>query len=89
MSFPANSGGAAFPGESVEKAGLHSTRRVVHSGMSLRDYAVIQFTAAMIAHPRPYRPRDEDSDLHWHEAIALEAGDLADAMIAARKGGAA
>ena len=53
-------------------------------GMTLRDYATIKYAAAMIAHPRRYKPRQEDSHMYWHEAIHKEAADLADAMIAAR-----
>lgn len=34
----------------------------------------------MLAHPRRYKPRDVDAHMHWHDAIATEAFDIADAM---------
>ena len=55
-------------------------------GMTLRDYAVSKYTAAWLANPTRYRPRVEDRDLHWHDAIINEANDLFDAQLKARKG---
>lgn len=34
----------------------------------------------MLAHSRRYGPRAEDKDLHWHDAMAREAFDLAEAV---------
>lgn len=39
--------------------------------------------SGMLAHPRRYKPR-EGAPSHWHDAIAQEAYDLADAMERAR-----
>jgi hypothetical protein len=37
----------------------------------------------MLAHPVRYKPRHSESALHWHDAIASEAYDIADAMVSA------
>ena len=71
-----NTGGQAFPG-------IH--RYSVDTGMTLRDYAVIHYTSAMISHATRYKPRPQDAELHWHEAITKEAFELADAMLKARE----
>ena len=34
----------------------------------------------MLAHQKRYRPRAEDQHLHWHQALANEAYDIAAAM---------
>ena len=40
----------------------------------------------MLAHPTRYKPRHIECHLHWHDAIASESYDIADAMIAAARG---
>jgi len=79
MTQTPDNGGPAFPVPNDQYPGFN--------GMTLRDYAVIKYTAAMLAHPTRYRPRDEDKHLHWHDAIISEANDLFDAQLKARKGG--
>jgi hypothetical protein len=54
-------------------------------GMSLRDYAIIQYTAAMLANTQRYEPRPQDRTKPTHIAMLAEAADLADAMLLARK----
>lgn len=84
MSTERNDGGPAFPphAKAFEYVGIET-------GMSLRDYAAIKAMQGMLAHSTRYRPREQDNHLHWHEALAKEAHEIADAMLAARKGGAA
>lgn len=57
--------------------------------MSLRDRIALEALGGMLAHQRRYKPREVDCDLYWHQAIAKEAYELADAMLAARATGAA
>jgi hypothetical protein len=76
-------GGPAFPRSGV-KDGYGKVVGDTH-GMSLRDYAIIQFTAAMLANPQPYEPRTKDQEKHWPFAMVSEAADLADAMLLTRK----
>ena len=55
-------------------------------GMSLRDWFAGQALAGMLAHSRSgrgYQPRDPN--MPWHDAIAEEAHQLADAMLKARQ----
>jgi hypothetical protein len=78
MTINKQDGGPAYPLQPASMPEMH------YLGMSLRDYAVIQYTAAMLAHSTRYKPRDEDKDAHWHTAIAREANDLVDAMLAER-----
>ncbi len=76
-------GGPAFPQDT------HAARTVGRSmgsvGMSLRDYIAAKALNGMLAHPTRYRPRIGASS-NWHEAIAEEAYELADAMLVARGG---
>ena len=44
-----------------------------------KDYAAVALLG-MLSHPTRYRPRDEDKFRHWHDAIAKEAFDIAEAM---------
>lgn len=37
----------------------------------------------MLAHPVRYKPRHSECHLHWHDAIASESYDIADAMVSA------
>ena len=53
-----------------------------------RDVCAVAALTGMLAHSRNgtgYHPRDEDNHLHWHDAIAKEAFELADAMVRARE----
>ena len=54
-----DTGGSAFPGESVVKNGMHSTVRVNNSGMTLRQYAAIKL-------------RVPDSGLDWLDEMIRE-----------------
>lgn len=73
-------GGTAFPGETVERFGMHATKRVVHGGMTLRDWFAGQALAGIIAHADKFGA--------LAPTIAAEAAyEAADAMLAARKGG--
>lgn len=47
-----------------------------------KDKVVIATMLAqgMLAHPKRYKPRAEDAHMDWHDAIATEAFDLADAI---------
>jgi hypothetical protein len=49
----------------------------------LRDYLAGQALAGMLSHATRYRPRPGASS-NWHEAIAEEAYQIADAMLDAR-----
>ena len=52
------------------------------------DEAALHALEGMLAHARHghgYRPRLEDAHLHWHDAIAKEAFELADAMTRERE----
>lgn len=69
-------GGQAFPSSHY------------HDGMNLRDWYAGQALAGMLAHSTRYRPR-QGAPSNWHDAISEEAYELADAMLAARKGGGA
>jgi len=53
-----------------------------HPGMDQRTYIATKALAGMLAHSTRYRPRP-GSSTNWHEAIAEEACELADALIAA------
>lgn len=74
-------GGAAFPFAATDPSnvGLQT------GGMSLRDRIALEALGGMLAHSTRYKPREIDRALHWHDAIAKEAYELADAMLAARK----
>ena len=53
-----------------------------------RDKVAIEALNGMLAHARHghgYHPRLEDAHLHWHDAIAKEAYEIADAMLSARE----
>lgn len=52
-------------------------------GMSVRDAMAIAAVNGMLAHSTRYRPRVGAPE-NWHEAIAEEAYQIADAMLAAR-----
>jgi hypothetical protein len=77
MSDPNDECGCAFP--------LHGIDGVIDYGASLRDYFAAKALNGMLAHSTRYKPRAEDSALHWHDACAAEAYDLADAMIRAKR----
>jgi len=73
----ANTGGSAFPSHG-------SMGEVVQEGMTLRDYFAAKAMEGMLAHNTRYRPREQDKHMHWHEALANEAHEIADAMLAER-----
>lgn len=52
-----------------------------YEGMTLLDAAAMAALTGMLAHPKRYKPRVEDSELHWHRAIAIEAYEIAVAMV--------
>lgn len=74
----AGDGGPAFPTQPINTA-----KPEKYSGMSLRDWFAGQALLGMLAHSTRYRPR-EGASSNWHDAIAEEAGQLADAMLAER-----
>ena len=76
-----NDGGPAFPSVLFRQ---EPTENWYSDGMSFRDRVAIEALGGMLAHSTRYKPREIDSDLYWHQAIAKEAYELADAMIATR-----
>lgn len=50
--------------------------------MTLRKYYAAKAMQGMLAHGTCYHPREQDSHLHWHQALVKEAFEIADAMIA-------
>ena len=78
-------GGPAFPVAEDHKV---ADQFQWTQGMSLRDWYAGQALAGMLAHSTRYRPR-QGAPSNWHDAISEEAYELADAMLAARKGGGA
>lgn len=57
-------------------------------GMNQRTYAAIHIASGMLAHSTRYRPR-ENAPANWHEALAEEAVEIADAIMAALDRGGA
>lgn len=55
------------------------------SDMTLRDAAALRALQGMLAHSTRYRPRPGTPE-NWHDAIAQEAFQIADAFIVAREG---
>ena len=53
---------------------------VFSSGMTLRQYTARKMAEGMLAHGTRYRPRAQDSHLHWHAALVKEAYEIADAF---------
>ena len=51
----------------------------------MRDLIAMLALNGMLAHSTRYQPRDKQQ--HWHDAIAAEAYQLADAMLRRRKVG--
>jgi hypothetical protein len=78
MSQPIDDGGPAFPCEAL--ADYRDTEATKFKGMSLRDWFAGQALAGLVFH-NDYGARSDDE-------IANGAYAYADAMIAARKGGA-
>lgn len=83
-------GGPAFP---VECSYNHEGKIVGsqtgvasgwETGMSLRDYFAGQALNGMLAHATRYKPPPSDTMMTWHQAIAKEAHEIADAMLAQR-----
>lgn len=54
-------------------------------GMNQRTYAAISIASGMLAHSTRYRPR-AGAPKNWHEAIAEESVEIADAIMAALDG---
>lgn len=52
--------------------------------MLRRDEFAAAALNGMLAHTTRYKPRHTDCELHWHQAIAKEAYEIADAMVAER-----
>ena len=77
---------SAFPHDLLRDDDAYPTHDA-SPGMTLRDYFAGQALAGMLAHGTRYKPR-EGADRNWHVAIADEAYELADAMLAARTGDA-
>ncbi|MBW6400024.1 hypothetical protein KPL78_19340 [Roseomonas sp. HJA6] len=77
-----NDGGPAFPVPNIDDDGRSWQPK---GGMSLRDWIAGQALNGMLAHATRYRPR-VGASRNWHEAIAEEAYEIADAMLAARGG---
>ena len=50
--------------------------------MTKQDKMIIATLAmqGMLAHPTRYKPREQDAHMHWHDALATEAFEIADAM---------
>jgi hypothetical protein len=38
MTQPKDNGGPAYPAETIERTGMHSSKRVLNGGMTLRDW---------------------------------------------------
>ena len=70
-----------YPGSRYTRCGMISGQG---QGLSLRDAAALAALQGMLAHATRYRPRPEDSGLHWHQAVSREAFQIADAFLAAR-----
>ena len=81
MTQTPDNGGPAYPGESVVRNGMHSTKRLNNEGMTLRDWFAGQALAGYFAAPSTPHQNATDCASYIYE--------MADAMIAARKGGAA
>lgn len=68
-------GGAAFP-----------TSTDCYGGLTVRDWFAAQALNGMLAHSTRYQPR-QGSFGTWHNAISVEAYEIADAMLAERERG--
>ena len=73
-------GGPAYPGETVVRNGMHSTKRLNNSGMSLRDAAALAAIQGLCVGYWSQGGLDADD-------IATTANHIADAFIATRSGG--
>lgn len=84
MSAEYTNGGPAFPCDGIvrrDERGNHRGAPVSGSGLSRRQYYAAKALAGMLAHPTRYHPRP-GAPTNWHEAIAQEAFEIADAMLA-------
>lgn len=72
-------GGPAFPQVQPGYPGA-----CFYEGMAVRDEFAKAALTGMLAHATRYKPRKGASS-NWHEAIAQEAYQLADAMLAERE----
>lgn len=48
--------------------------------MPLKMQIAVIMAQGMLAHSTRYKPREEDAHMHWHDALAAEAFDIADAL---------
>jgi len=48
---------------------------------ALREDLASKAMQGMLSHNKRYKPREQDSGLLWHDALAKESVDIADAMI--------
>lgn len=71
MSEPATNGEGGFSVPGIDR-------------MTPRDFFATDALTGMLAHAKRYKPRAEASS-NWHEAIAEEAYQIADAMMVARR----
>ena len=76
-------GGPAFPCSNEQLTYGNHMVGDAHPGMTLRDKIAIEALGGMLAHSTRYRPR-EGASADWHVAIAEEAYQIADAMLAER-----
>jgi hypothetical protein len=76
-------GGPAFP-TTGETDAFGENLYAFTPGMTLRDWFAGQALNGMLSHQRRYVPRSGAS-VNWHEAIAEEAYEIADAMLAKRE----
>lgn len=81
-----NDGGSAFPYNPWNLCKDGKWRKTEKfNGMTLREWYAGVALQGMLAHSRHghgYHPRDES--MHWHDAIAEEAYEIADAMLKER-----
>jgi hypothetical protein len=61
----------------------HMMSKTVAEGMSVRDSFAIAAMQGMLAHATRYKPRP-GAPANWHDAISVEAYEIADAMLKAR-----
>ena len=69
---------SAYPSD--EKNNGDGSHYRSHLGFSKREAIALAALQGMLAHPRRYEPRKGESS-NWHDAIAVEAFEIADAVI--------
>lgn len=63
-------GGPAFPTFYRDGVGDGQYANFPHGGMSLRAWLAGKALNGMLAHSTRYRPRNDSTQIHWHDAIA-------------------